>query len=874
MIPSKSPARVEKYFRLVLFALVFSASSVYMASGQAVGPIGADFFGMSVNDVPAAPWPSTLGVPFASFRTLGVTVKWSDIEKCDGGSDPTNSCYVWTNFDSWMSQAETTGKDILYTVYSTTTWASSQPNDTSCVRGTSFPAGSCDAPNDIDAVLGSGLGDGTNKHYQDFLTAVLNHIGPGKIKYWEVWDEPNVAHAWKGTPAQLVRLAKDTNTVVKALDSNALTTTPPYVGKGIRTPFQNYLQAGGGQYADVIAYHGYLQTGTCPSNCPIPENEAVQIGVVQSVMQITGQTGKPIFDTEGSWGNYLGADTIPDPDQQVAFTARYYLMHLSNGVSKVYWYSWNNQENGHFYDIPNAVITPAGTAYEQLYNWLVGATLTSPCTIINTQWSCSFTGSWSGSNVAETIWDVNSSYICSSGVCPTVNVAVPTHYTHYQDLAGDLTAISNHTVPVGSKPVLVEGTTPQISVTESASPTVAVPGGTISYTTTIKNNTASAISTVSVVDNLDPSLTFASCSSTPHGLCQNTTSSATVNFSSLASGETDTITITVNVGSSAVATIVNTATANWGSGSSNNWASVAVPVGTPVASVKPTSINFGNQTIHATSTVKNVVVSNTVTGNLVLNNIGTTGTNSADFSFTSSPLPITVAPQGKATIGVQFTPSGLGSRTGSLYIYDDINNGTLLVGLAGNGANPTTTKLTSSVNPALFGQNVTFTATVACSSFNPTGTVSFNKGSTVLGAGNLNSAGVATFSTSTLPVGWQTITAVYSSDANCGSSSGSTPEAVKLPSSVTLSSTLNPSNFGQSVTFHANVSSSAGGIPSGTILFKDGTVKLTSTTLDGAGNASFTISTLKVGTHSITASYQGNTKYMAGNSPVVSQTVH
>lgn len=871
MIPSKSPARVEKCFRLVLFSLLFTASSVSLTWGQAIGPIGADFFGMSVNDVPAAPWPSTLGVPFASWRTLGVTIKWSDIEKCDGGTDPTNSCYVWTNFDSWMSQAETSGKDILYTVYATPTWASSLPNDTTCVRGTSFPAGSCDAPNDIDAVLGSGLGDGTNKHFQDFLTAMLNHVGPGKIKYWEVWDEPNVAHAWKGTTAQLVRLAKDTNTVVKALDPSALTTTPPYVGNGIRQPFQNYLQAGGGQYADVIGYHGYLQTGTCPSNCPIPENEAVQIGVVQSVMQSTGQTGKPIFDTEGSWGNYLGADTITDPDQQVAFTARYYLMHLSNNVSKVYWYSWNNQENGHFYDIPNAVIIPAGIAYEQLYNWLVGATLTSPCTLINTRWSCSFTRS--APYVAETIWDVNAAYICSSGVCPTVNVAVPTHYTQFRDLAGDTTVISNHTVPVGSKPVLVEGTTPQISVTESESPSVAIPGGTITYTTVIKNNTASAISTVSVVDNLDPSLTFASCTSTPHGICQGTTNSATVNFSSLASGETDTITIVVNVASSAAGTITNTATANWGGGSSNNWASVAVPLGTPVASVMPTSMNFGNQTIHTTSLAKSVVVGNTGTGNLVLNNIGTTGSNSADFSFISTPLPITIAPQGKTTISVQFTPSGLGTRTGSLYIYDNVNNGTLLVGLGGTGVSPTTTTLTSSVNPALLGQNITFTASVTCPSFTPTGTVAFKKATTVLGTGTLNS-GVATFSTSTLPLGWQTITAVYSGDVNCGTSSGSANEGVKLPSSVTLSSTLNPSNFGQSVTFHANVSSSGGGTPSGTILFKDGSAKLTTTTLDGSGNASFTTSTLKVGTHSITASYMGNAKYMTANSPVVFQVVH
>ena len=125
-------------------------------------------------------------------------------------------CYSWSNFDAAVAQAQTSGQDILYTVYATPQWASSNPTDTNCSRGTAFPPGSCDPPNDIDAAPGSGLGDGTNLHFRDFVTAITTHVGPGVVKYWEVWDEPNVSHSWRGTNAQLLRLAKDTYNLVKA----------------------------------------------------------------------------------------------------------------------------------------------------------------------------------------------------------------------------------------------------------------------------------------------------------------------------------------------------------------------------------------------------------------------------------------------------------------------------------------------------------------------------------------------------------------------------------------------------------------------------------------------------------------------------------
>jgi hypothetical protein len=81
----------------------------------------------------------------------------------------------------------------------------------------------------------------------------------------------------------------------------------------------------------------------------------------------------------------------------------------------------------------------------------------------------------------------------------------------------------------------------------------------------------------------------------------------------------------------------------------------------------------------------------------------------------------------------------------------------------------TTTSLASSANPSVYGQAVTFTATVAAVSpgaGTPTGKVTFKYGSTILGTRKLDASGRATFTTSSLRVGRRSITVVYTGSTN------------------------------------------------------------------------------------------------------------
>ncbi|HEY3322715.1 MAG TPA: putative Ig domain-containing protein [Planctomycetota bacterium] len=92
---------------------------------------------------------------------------------------------------------------------------------------------------------------------------------------------------------------------------------------------------------------------------------------------------------------------------------------------------------------------------------------------------------------------------------------------------------------------------------------------------------------------------------------------------------------------------------------------------------------------------------------------------------------------------------------------------------------------------------------------------------------------------------------------------------------VTLSSSLNPSKYGDAVTFSSHVSTVVVGGPAitGTVTFSSDGVALSTVNVDVAGDASFSTSTLPAGTHAIVATYNGATEYAAANSPTVSQVV-
>ncbi|MHC5537132.1 beta strand repeat-containing protein [Singulisphaera rosea] len=246
----------------------------------------------------------------------------------------------------------------------------------------------------------------------------------------------------------------------------------------------------------------------------------------------------------------------------------------------------------------------------------------------------------------------------------------------------------------------------------------------------------------------------------------------------------------------------------------------------------------------------------------------------------------TVTDNGNGTYTATLTGTGVGSaRT----ITATINGQAVTSVMPTITVTAAATKATVTASPGVpvFGQSVTFTATVAFNgtlSGNPGGLVTFFDGTTALGTGTFSTTGgvtaTSTFSTTHLLVGLRTITASYAGTNNQAPIVSSpfslivgqdTTTAVVKPSLGSLS-------YGQSETFTAtlSVSSPGAGVPTGTVTFKDGTSTLGTGTLQinqGIATATFTTNGLAVGSHSITAVYSGDANDLTTSSATLTLPV-
>ena len=234
-------------------------------------------------------------------------------------------------------------------------------------------------------------------------------------------------------------------------------------------------------------------------------------------------------------------------------------------------------------------------------------------------------------------------------------------------------------------------------------------------------------------------------------------------------------------------------------------------------------------------------------------------------------------------IGQPYVPTVIGPD-GTVYT---LNGGTLFA--LGNDPGLSVTLASSSpdLRRTVFGDSITFTATVTGSP-TPGGSVSFFDNTykdlspeTITLATNvpLNANGQATVTTSTLAAGGSYlgnhfIVAIYNGDANHAVTFATMMQKVHANATTTaVAAVPNPADTGQQVLFTATVSGVAGGAgpPTGMVTFSDGASVIGQVPLNTNSTATVGSSNLSAGSHTITAAYASDTRFAASSGSVTLQ---
>jgi hypothetical protein len=400
----------------------FTTSTVVVPRGNTILPA---LFSMDLG-INSVNMPSHFPtVPFGSIRPSDPGIPWRTIE-------PSRGTYSWTELDKWLALANSQGKDILYTLGKTPQWASMRPDET-CPGGSGCAA----PPSDVDT------GD---IFWKEMVTALVQHSNASstaKIHYYEIWNEADGGF-WTGTDSQMATMAKDAWSVIHALDPSARVLAPSIsscfgTSRGF-TWLSGYFAAGGAaaNAQDIVSLHAY-PSGTEPLE---PMYLNTEIDQIRTLMTQYGIGSEEIAYTEGAWNG--SRQTTKTSDQQVAFLAQQYLYMWAKGITRYYWFQWDNATFGTLWS--NGTTLPPGVAYGQLYTWLVGSTApANPCmTDSNQTWSCNLT--LANGNPAEIVWNTNGA----------LNFTVSPTFAHYQTLdTATPHTVSGGAVAIGNIPIML-----------------------------------------------------------------------------------------------------------------------------------------------------------------------------------------------------------------------------------------------------------------------------------------------------------------------------------------------------------------------------------------------------------------------------------
>jgi Glycosyl hydrolase catalytic core len=319
----------------LLHASVLSDSQLVLSPPSI--PIPDSLFGMHIHQATrGTQWPP---VPFKSWRLWDTHTTWADLE-------PAKGQWNFSLLDQLVALAEVHHAEVLMTLAGTPTWASARPSEAPAKR-----PGSAAEPRDME----------------DWRTAVrvIASRYRGRIHEYEIWNEPNNAPFWSGKMEILANMTNEAAKILKEVDaSNVVVSPSPTKSRGTAW-LDGFVEKGGADHVDVIGYHFYVGDGP-------PERIPLLVREVQAVLA-KHKIQKPIWCTEAGW-----ADPKPFPQEvSPGFVARSFILAWAAGISRFYWYAWDNHEwvTLEMVERDNKTVKPAGLAYGTIERWLLGAAM-------------------------------------------------------------------------------------------------------------------------------------------------------------------------------------------------------------------------------------------------------------------------------------------------------------------------------------------------------------------------------------------------------------------------------------------------------------------------------------------------------------------
>ena len=197
----------------------------------------------------------------------------------------------------------------------------------------------------------------------------------GKIRYWEIWNEPNTEYFWKRPPDPKAY----TNLLAAAYKAcrkgNSGCTVIGLATAGIPFDFiEGVLKEGASKSMDILSVHPYRYPQT-----PEASDLAGDLAKVRALMERYGMKGRPLWITEIGWPTHVGSTGIT-PERQANMLVRAYIESISAGVETIFWYWFGNDGpdrtyNEHHFGIrfQDGSPKPAYIAYQAMTQNLAGA---------------------------------------------------------------------------------------------------------------------------------------------------------------------------------------------------------------------------------------------------------------------------------------------------------------------------------------------------------------------------------------------------------------------------------------------------------------------------------------------------------------------